>query len=98
MIVYEPGMWDRMVQTGQHEELKAWLHANGIDPDDVPIHAEITIEPASRKGTQLIRHTAYLTCDHGHKYYDPATGDAAQEERTVPLVIPPPDALPSGDV
>lgn len=97
MTLYPPSMSPDF-DTEQHAELLAWLRANGIDPADVPFNSEIAIEPASRKGAQLIRHTVYLRDETGHKYLAPATGDAAQEERTVPLVIAPPDALPSGDV
>lgn len=89
-VVYDPNMWPHIAVSGQREELCQWLHANGIDPDDVPISAEIAIEPASRKGARLIRHTVFLRDETGHGYLDPSTGDTAQEERTVPLVVAPP--------
>jgi hypothetical protein len=88
--VYTPDMWPDLVETGRREELCQWLHANGIDPDDVPINAEISIEPTKPKGAQLIRYTVYLRDTNGRKYCGPATDDAAQEERTVPLLVQPP--------
>jgi hypothetical protein len=84
-VVYEPEEWPDLVSTGQREGLKAWLIANGIDPAVVPIHAPISIETAKRR--RLIRYTAYLRNADGRKYLDEATGDAAQEQRTVPLVV-----------
>jgi hypothetical protein len=86
--VYEPAMWPRLVETGQREELCEWLRANGINPDCVPIHNEISVE-TSANSTGLIQYTAYLLTADGHKYLDPETDDAAQEQRTVPLVAPP---------
>ena len=88
--IYEPDMWPHLVDTGRREELKAWLQANGIDPADVPIHANISIEPTKPRGAHLIRYTVYLRDTSGRKYQDPATHDAAQEERTVPLLVQPP--------
>lgn len=91
-LVYEPGMWPHLVETGQREGLCEWLRANGIAPDDVPISAEISIEPFTLGGDRAIRYTAYLRNAEGHKYHDEDIGDAAQEERITPLVTDPPAA------
>ncbi|MGC5034104.1 hypothetical protein ACPXCS_06255 [Streptomyces sp. DT190] len=89
-IVYEPDFWPHVCVTGQREELCEWLRANGIAPEDVSIGEEITIEPLTFGGDQVIRYTAHLRNADGHKYLDEATGEAAQEERVVPLVADPP--------
>lgn len=67
-----------------------WLSANGIDPRDVPIEGPITIEPNPEGHGQCIRYAALLHDEHGRRYQDPATGDAAREERTAPLKAEPP--------
>ncbi|MFD4569371.1 hypothetical protein ACFWOX_34040 [Streptomyces sp. NPDC058467] len=66
-----------------------WLRANGIDPDDVPLEGPIAIE-RDRLGKWSIRYAALLRNEAGHRYVDPATDDAAREERTTPLKVDPP--------
>ncbi|MDX3162157.1 hypothetical protein PV369_43075, partial [Streptomyces scabiei] len=66
------------------------LQANGIDPCDVPVDEDIVIEPLTLGGDRAIRYTAHLRNADGRKYLDEATGEAAQEERVVPLVVDPP--------
>lgn len=65
-----------------------WLYANGIDPNDVPFEGPITIERDPLEGRR-IRYAALLRNDEGHRYVDPATGDAAREVRTAPLKVEP---------
>lgn len=89
--VYDADTWPVVACNDRlRQELQAWLRANGIDPGDVPVHEDITIEPLTLGGDRAIRHTVYLRNADGAKYLDEATGDAAQEERIVPLVVDPP--------
>ena len=69
---------------GPVTEVAEWLRANGINPDDVPIEGPITIDDGQR-----IRYAALLRNETGHRYVDPATGEAAREERTAPLKVRP---------
>jgi len=88
--VYDADTWPVVACSERLPELREWLTANGIDPADVPVHEDITIEPLTLSGDRAIRFTAYLRNADGCKYLDEATGEAAQEERTVPLVVNPP--------
>lgn len=88
--VYDADTWPVVACSERLPELRAWLTANGINPDDVPVHEDITIEPLTLGGDRAIRFTAHLRNADGHKYLDEATGEAAQEERIVPLVVDPP--------
>ena len=77
---------------GPREAVASWLRANGIDPDDVPIDGPIAIERESTEGPWSIRYAALLRKD-GQRYLDEATGGPAQELRTVPLKIEPPENM-----
>ncbi|MEU6491103.1 hypothetical protein ABZ890_12000 [Streptomyces sp. NPDC046984] len=69
---------------GPVDVVAAWLRANDIDPNDVPIEGPITIEQGR------IHYAALLRNEAGHRHEDRATGRAAREERTAPLVVKPP--------
>lgn len=88
--VYDADTWPVVACTERLPELREWLSANAIDPTDVAVHEDIVIEPLTLGGDRAIRFTAYLRNAEGRKYRDEATGEAAQEERTVPLVVDPP--------
>jgi hypothetical protein len=88
--VYDADTWPVVACSERLPELRNWLRANGIDPDDVPISEDIAIEPLTLGGDRAIRFTAYLRNADRCKYLDEATGDAAREERIVPLVVDPP--------
>lgn len=88
--VYDADTWPTVASSDRLPELRAWLRSNGIDPEDVTPRADITIEPLTLGGDRAIRYTALLRNAEGHKYLDEATGEAAREERTVPLVVDPP--------
>lgn len=89
-VVYEPSQWPGLVQEGRHEDLRQWLRANGIDPADVPVGEEITIEPLTLGGDRAIHYTAYLRNAEGRFYRDEDTEGPAQESLTVPLTVAPP--------
>ncbi|WP_432589935.1 hypothetical protein ABVG11_34235 [Streptomyces sp. HD1123-B1] len=88
--VYDADTWPLVACGRRLPELRDWLRANGIDPGDVPITQDITIEPLPIGGARVIRYTAYLRNADGRKYLDEVTGEAAQEERTASLVVDPP--------
>ncbi|HZX38444.1 MAG TPA: hypothetical protein VFF37_08975 [Streptomyces sp.] len=89
-VVYDPGEYLDVLGTERHEQLKAWLRANCIDPAEVTVREAIVVEPLTLGGDRAIRHTVLLRNAEGHRYVDEATGDAAQEERVVPLLVEPP--------
>ncbi len=89
-VVYEPDEYLEFLGTARHEEMKVWLAANGIDPADVTVRAPISVGPLTPGDSPTIRYTTHLRTAEGHKYLDEATGEAAQEERTVPLLVDPP--------
>lgn len=87
--VYSPDQFNAILDAGRLPEVQEWLHANGIDPDDVARDTPITIETVD--GQRVLRYTAFLVDETGHKYVDPDDPhQAAQEERTAPLVVEPP--------
>ncbi|MFI5973571.1 hypothetical protein [Streptomyces sp. NPDC051452] len=80
---------DRVI--GQPDGLRSvqrWLRLHGIDPIDVPVDSEMVIEPTAFG--PVIRYTAYLRNDQGHRYVDPEAPEfAASEDRTALLRIAP---------
>ncbi|GAA2340048.1 hypothetical protein OKJ48_22445 [Streptomyces kunmingensis] len=67
-----------------------WLHINGIDPADVPVDSDISIDRKTLSGTRHIRYSALLRNELGHLYHDPITGRPAVEDRTAVLTVAPP--------
>lgn len=86
--VFHPDRWHHLLAAGQMPALHAWLRANGLEPRDVD-RAPITVE--QQDGQAVIRYTAFLRDGDGHLYRDPVTDGAAREERTVPLIVEPPE-------
>ncbi|MFF5795768.1 hypothetical protein [Streptomyces albogriseolus] len=73
---------------GMHA-VQAWMRANSINPDDVPVHSEIALEDSAFG--MLVRYEAYLLNEDGRRYVDPDNPDrAATENRTALLQLPPP--------
>ncbi|MFD6432815.1 hypothetical protein [Streptomyces venezuelae] len=89
-VVYEPEDWPRLVREDRHDELRQWLRAHGIDPADVSVDEEITIELMTLGGDRAIHYTAFLRDADGHFYRDESTDGPAQEPRFVPLAVDPP--------
>ncbi|WAZ20216.1 hypothetical protein STRCI_001317 [Streptomyces cinnabarinus] len=82
-------LWARQFSTpdGMHAVL-TWLHANGINPRDVPVSSELVIED-SAFGV-VIRYEAYLRTAEGCPYVDPDDPDrAAMASRTALLLLAP---------
>lgn len=92
-LISNRDLWNWHIAEGRVEAVQAWVRANGIDPNDVPVDPPLTIE-SSGGGVPVIRYTALLRNENGRPYPDPDTGDAAAEERTVPLVVEPPAEWP----
>jgi hypothetical protein len=82
-------LWEKTVgQPGGLRTVQRWLHLNGIDPEDVPLHSEMVIEDSAYG--MVIRYTAYLTNEAGHRYVDPEAPEfAASEDRTAVLRVAP---------
>lgn len=75
---------------GRREAVCAWLTANNIQPDGVPIDTDLYIEPGP-DGTPHIHYEAFHLDSTGHRHLDERGQDAAIETRTTPLLVDPPD-------
>jgi hypothetical protein len=71
-------------------EFEQWLLAHGLDPRDI---AEIVWRPPhagagypNENKPQCLEVLTYLRNEDGHRYRDPATGEAATETRVVPML------------
>ena len=91
-LISNKALWGMHVGQGRAEEISGWVAANGIDPDDVSTDHDLTVEDGPNY--RVIRYRAYLRALDGAKYVDELAGGAAVEERTVPLVVEPPDGWP----
>jgi hypothetical protein len=90
-LISSKTLWNLHIAQRRTEEISAWVAANGIDPDDVSVDHDLTVED-SPDGL-VIRYRAYLRALDGCKYVD-GTGGPASEDRAVPLVVEPPDGWP----
>lgn len=79
--------------TDRREILCAWLTANGIDPNAVPLDADLTIEtwPHARIRERVIRCEVYVNDAAGRHMLNERGTEAAREIRTVPLAVEPPE-------
>jgi hypothetical protein len=92
-LISNASLWHLHVAQGRADAVRDWARANGIDPNAVPVDADMTIEdtPAGR----IIRYVAYLLTDDGDVRADPFhDGQALREQRVVPLVVGPPPGWP----
>lgn len=93
-LISSATLWHLHVAQGRRDELLDWLRQNGIDPNAVPIDKEMTIEDGP-DGGRVIRYHAYVLSDDGSKQLaQTPDGGARIEERTTPLVVPPPAGWP----
>lgn len=73
-----------------HREILCdWLRANGINPDEVPLDADLTIE-ADATGQRWIRCETYCTTNDGQRFMNAEGTDAARELVLAPLKTEPP--------
>ncbi|MGW4270818.1 hypothetical protein ACWEGQ_00270 [Streptomyces seoulensis] len=75
---------------GRREAVCAWLTANDIDPNIVPVDGDLylTTEP---DGTTRIHYEAFYLDSQGHKHLNERGDEAAIDRRTSPLLVNPPD-------
>lgn len=90
-LISNPSLWQLHQVEGRADAIADWVRANGIDPNEVSITHDLTIE--ERPDGAMIRCTVISKNEHGRPYAT-ADGDAAMEERTVPLVVEPPEGWP----
>jgi hypothetical protein len=72
------------------EELRAWLTANHINPNHVPIDGDLYLAPHP-DGTVHIHYEAFHLTADGHRQLDERGEKAAIERRSTPLLVDPPD-------
>lgn len=73
----------------RREELCGWLRANGVDPNRVPIEADMTVE-TDDAGARVLRCEVFVTDANGQRMLDERRTGIALEAVTVPLVAEPP--------
>lgn len=74
----------------RREALCAWLRANGINPNEVPLHSDRYLEPGPDGIQHIVYEAFHLTAD-GRRHLDERGKNAAVERRTSPLLVDPPD-------
>jgi hypothetical protein len=94
-LISSATLWHLHCAQGRHDALLHWVRANGIDPDVVPQDRDLIVED-DPDGGRRIRYHAYVLTDDGHKQVDPERPAVTpmMEERTTPLVVPPPPDWP----
>jgi hypothetical protein len=73
----------------RREDLCAWLRANGIDPDEVPLDADMTITTVDNDARWL-RCEVFVTDANGRRMLNERRTDVARDTVTVPLRAEPP--------
>lgn len=91
-LISNKTLWPLHIAQGRAEEISAWVAANGIEPDDVSTDHNLTVEDGP--GGHVIRCRAYLRTLDGARYHVDGQDGAASEDRTVPLVVEPPEHWP----
>ena len=91
-LITNKTLWNLHISQGRAEEISAWAAANGLTTDDVSTDHDLTVEDGP--DGRVIRYRAYLRNADGARYRADGQDEAAQEERTVPLVVEPPDDWP----
>ncbi|MFF3547106.1 hypothetical protein ACFYXD_35375 [Streptomyces platensis] len=90
IVLNDADIWPTIAGTPRQQQLCDWLAANGIDYNEVPVQAPLTVETLPG-GQRIIRYTVYLRTADGDRYADPNDPDqAAREERTATLLTEPP--------
>jgi hypothetical protein len=74
----------------RREALCAWLRTNGINPNEVPIHGDLYLEPGPDGTPHIVYEAFHLTAD-GHRHVDEHGKNPAVERRATPLLVDPPD-------
>lgn len=90
-LITSKTLWGLHVAQGCAEEISAWVAANGIEPDDVSTDHDLIVEDGP--DGRVIQYRAYLRALDGARYHVDGVGPAS-EERSVPLVVEPPEHWP----
>lgn len=92
-LISNAALWGMHTAQGRTDAIREWVRANGIDPNVVPVHEDMTIEDTP--DGRIIRFHAYRLAEDGSKQItQQPDGGALVEERTVPLVVEPPADWP----
>jgi hypothetical protein len=92
-LISNAALWNLHIAQGRVPAVQEWLRANGIEPDDVPVDADMTIEDTP--DGRVIHYVANLRNDEGRVQADPFhDGKTLREQRAVPLVVEPPADWP----
>jgi len=84
----------RLTEGDRREALCAWLQANGINPNDVPIRGDLYLEPSPAGDPytgRYIHYEAFHRDSDGHRHVDERGTKVAVERRSTPLLVDPPD-------
>lgn len=76
--------------TNRREAYAAWLTANNINPNLVPLDADVYLDTAP-DGTRHIVYEAFHLTPDGHRQVNERGDGVAIERRTTPLLVEPPD-------
>lgn len=93
ILISNKTLWNLHIAQDRAAEITAWVAANGLDPDDASTDHDLIVDDTSSPA--VLRYTAYLRALDGAKYVDELAGGPAVEERTVPLLVPPPEHWPT---
>lgn len=92
-LISNATLWNLLIAEHRVEAIQTWARENGINPDDVPVDADMTIEDTP--DGRVIRYVANLRNEEGRVRADPFhPGSELREQRAVPLVVEPPADWP----
>lgn len=77
--------FDRDEVVPEFDPIMAWLRANNVVPENVPLDAEVEFNDDDTMTIDV-----FLLNENGRKYLVPGTEKAAMGTVTVPLLVPPP--------
>lgn len=78
-----PSTMEQAGRTSPHEEICAWLRANGLDPRVVCAEANASVSDGQLTLLCKVQHD-------GHDVLNPERTDVMRETVTLPVVVPPP--------
>lgn len=93
-LISNATLWGLHQAQHRTTEIADWLRANHAEPNDISIDHDLTIEEQP-DGSRVIHFRAFVRGDGGHVLTDATRkGEPVTEERTVPLVVEPPEGWP----
>lgn len=90
-LISNPTLWQLHLVERRADAISQWAQANGLDLHEVSVDHDIVID--ERSDPSVIRCWVFARNELGNKYAT-ADGSPAVEERTVPLVVEPPEDWP----